>query len=121
MSEPEQYHNEELAEILASITPQEHERTGKRMQLADRIEDAMIAKGWKKSDLATAMNKRPSVIASWLSGIHNFNTETLFDIEAVLNINLVNIEKVSKQQEVKYKAAVCEDVVNDITPDYLTD
>lgn len=39
------------------------------------------------------MGKRPSEITKWLSGTYNFNTDTLFDIEDVLGIIIVAIEK----------------------------
>jgi len=59
------------------------------MLVALRIDKGIKAKGWKKKDLALALNKQRSEITKWLSGTHNFNTDTLFDIERVLNIELV--------------------------------
>mgnify|MGYP000851338848 CR=1 FL=1 len=62
------------------------------MLLAGRIEDAIKEKGWRKVDFAGAMGKRPSEVTKWLSGTHNFNIETLFDIENVLGIKLFVVE-----------------------------
>jgi ribosome-binding protein aMBF1 (putative translation factor) len=49
------------------------------------------------------MGKKPSDITRWLSGTHNFTTETLWEIERVLQIQLltssVPTEKVMKETE----------------------
>ncbi len=90
MNKAEPYNSSILDEIFDSITPEEEEKIRKRMLLAARIDKGIKAKGWKKKDLALALNKQRSEITTWLSGTHNFNTDTLFDIERVLNIGLVD-------------------------------
>ena len=90
MSKAEAYNSTILDEISDSITPEEEEKIRKRMLLAARIDKGIKAKGWKKKDLAQALNKQLSEITELLSGTHNFNTDTLFDIERILNIGLVN-------------------------------
>ena len=90
MSKAEAYNSTILDGIFDSITPDEEDKIRKRMLLAARIDEGIKAKGWKKKDLALALNKQHSEITKWLSGTHNFNTDTLFDIERVLNIGLVN-------------------------------
>ncbi len=61
------------------------------MLLAAKIDNAIKAKYWKKKEFAESLNKKPSEIAKWLSGTHNFTIETLFDIERVLDINIIFI------------------------------
>src|SRR4030042_6088633 len=92
MKKPETYNSPVLDELLKDITPEELEKTEKRMQLAARIDDAIKAKGWKKKDFANALGKTPSEITKWLSGTHNFTADTLFDIERVLNICLFKLD-----------------------------
>ena len=92
------YNSNLIDELLQGISPEELERTKKRMLLAVRIDDAITEKGWKKKDFAKALDKTPSEITKWLSGTHNFTLDTLFDIERVLNIRLVQIE--NKQPEI---------------------
>jgi transcriptional regulator with XRE-family HTH domain len=96
--------------LISEITPEEQEKTDKRMQLAARIDKAIKAKGWKKKDFAAAMKKKPSEISKWLSGTHNFNSDTLFEIERVLNICLINISEKPKQQVLKYEVNVSQKV-----------
>lgn len=71
------------------------------MLLAAYIIEAMKAKGWTKLKLANAMNKKPSVITRWLSGTHNFTSDTLSDIQFVLGVQLLNLEKDRQKEIVK--------------------
>lgn len=98
MNKPETYNSRILDELMKEISPNELERTKKRMLLAAQIYDAIKAKGWNKKDFAKALDKNPSEITKWLSGTHNFTSDTLFDIERVLSIKLVKLD--NKPQEV---------------------
>lgn len=82
-----------LDELLNEITPQEQARTESKMLLAARINDARKAKGMSKKDFAQALGQHPSVISKWLSGTHNFTSDTLWDIEEKLGIDLVCIKE----------------------------
>jgi transcriptional regulator with XRE-family HTH domain len=106
MKKAENYSSKLLREFLAEIPPKEQEKTDKRMRLAANIDNGIKAKGWKKSDLAKALKKRPSEISKWLSGTHNFNSDTLFDIEEVLNIRLINLIEEPKMQITRYNIFV---------------
>jgi len=92
-SKVKMYNSAELDSVLTSISPEEQERIDNRMLLAAKIYDAIKAKGWKKKDFMIAMGqKNQSVISKWLSGTHNFTTDTLTDIGRVLGINMLNLE-----------------------------
>jgi transcriptional regulator with XRE-family HTH domain len=92
MNKAETYDSIDIMGLLKNISPEEYERTEKRMLLAARIDDEIKNKGWKKKDFAAALVKTPSEITKWLSGTHNFTSDTLFDIERVLNIKLINYQ-----------------------------
>lgn len=111
MSKAELYHSNILDEIIAELTPEEVEKTTKRMLLAVRIDNGIKAKGWKRKHLAEALKKQPSEITRWLSGTHSFNTDTLFDIERVLGINLVTLKDSLKEQVIRYHIVVSEKVI----------
>ncbi len=66
----------------------------------------MAVKDWKKKDLADALGKNPSVITKWLSGTHNFTSDTLADIGNVLHIDLLNIKEKPKEIVEKYNTIV---------------
>jgi transcriptional regulator with XRE-family HTH domain len=92
----ETYSSSLIDELLKGISPEDQERTDNRMLLAARIDDGIKAKAWKKKDFANAMGKTPSEITKWLSGTHNFTSDTLFDIARVLGINLIQTENEQK-------------------------
>jgi len=98
-----------IDDVLNTITPEEQLRTDHRMLLAAKIAEAIKAKGWKKKDFREAMGQKyPSVITKWLSGTHNFTTDTLTDIGRVLGINLLNLN--SEVAEPKAKLSVTKKV-----------
>lgn len=82
-----------ISKLLEKISPAEQEKTDAKMLLAARIDDAMKAKGWRNIDLMKAMGKKnPSEVTRWLSGTHNFTTETLVELQQVLGIKLLQLE-----------------------------
>lgn len=87
----ELYNSKILDKYFESIDASEAEKVEKKMRLAAKIEDAMIAQGYTKISFAEKMSKRPSVITKWLSGTHNFTIDTLFEIEKALHIELVRL------------------------------
>ena len=92
-----------LDRALDEITSLEQEKTDAKMMLAVRIADAMEAKHWKNKDLLVAVGKdNPSVITKWLSGTHNFTTETLVEIGNALGISLLNLEEKRSEIQVIY-------------------
>lgn len=63
----------------------------RRMMLAVKIAEGIKKKGLSQKEFAEKMCKRPSEISKWLKGDHNFTTSTLFDIEDILNIHIIDI------------------------------
>ena len=92
-----------LEELRNETSPQMSQQISKRMKLAAQIDDVLMSRGLTNQEFAFMMGKKPSEITRWLSGTHNFTTETLWEIERVLNIQLltssVPAEKVLKETE----------------------
>ncbi len=85
------YKSKVLEDFFTVKDTKEYKRTENNMLLALRIEKAMQNKGWNRVQFAKAMKvSNSSVITKWLSGTHNFTSETLFDIQDVLDICLIN-------------------------------
>jgi transcriptional regulator with XRE-family HTH domain len=83
-------HSSPLIKELKSRIPQTmKESINRRMSLAAQIDDILQARGLTNQEFAFMMGKKPSEISRWLSGTHNFTTETLWEIERVLNIQLL--------------------------------
>ncbi len=92
-----------LDKLLDEITPLEQEMTDAKMLLAVRIADAMEVRNWKNKDLLKAVGRdNPSVITKWLSGTHNFTTDTLVEIGSALGISLLNLGEQRSEIEVVY-------------------
>ena len=70
--------------------------------ISDRIYD--ILKKQKKSQryLANALGKSESEISKWLRGTHNFTTQTIARIEAVLGESIIEVTGNPKKTEYVY-------------------
>ena len=88
----EKYSSKLLANVLDEISPAEQEKIEKRMLLAAKIDDTRIARGLSRKQLAHALEKQPSEITKWLSGTHNFTSDTLFDLERVLKTTFIRVK-----------------------------
>ncbi|MDR0865082.1 MAG: helix-turn-helix domain-containing protein [Candidatus Symbiothrix sp.] len=93
-----------IKEVLSSISFEESNRIEKKMLMASKIDETLKKKGWKKKDLMQAMGKtNQSEITKWLSGTHNFTMDTIVDLERILDIHLLNLEKEQPVMENYYK------------------
>lgn len=86
---PEKHSNPRVSALRARRDPKTVDRIQKTMELAAAIEDAMIAKKWNRSQFAAAMGVQPSQITRWLSGTQGINTDSLFEMEYVLEKRFV--------------------------------
>jgi transcriptional regulator with XRE-family HTH domain len=103
----EEYNSSLIDEIVESISPKEEKRIQSKMLLAAKIEDAMKAKGWNKTELLKATGqKNASVATKWFSGTHNFTHDTLFDIQEALGVKLLSINETTEEVIVKYHVIV---------------
>lgn len=103
MKKAETYNSKLIDELFDEITPRELKRTENRMLLAAKIADALEAKWGKraKGRLAKELGyKSSSIVTKWLSGTHNFTTDTLTDIGEVLSVSLLDVEPVIAELQV---------------------
>jgi transcriptional regulator with XRE-family HTH domain len=100
MSKTKKHTSNILDNILNQTTEEESGIVEYRMLLAVKIDNALKTKGWKKKDLAEATGKSRSTITQWLSGTHNFTSDTLWELGKILNVNLLNIEDAKTKEQV---------------------
>jgi transcriptional regulator with XRE-family HTH domain len=102
-----------LDEIRNETSPQMSEQISKRMKLAAQIDNVLMSRGLTNQEFAFMMGKKPSEITRWLSGTHNFTTETLWEIERVLKIQLLTSstpdEKVVNEME-EFRTFIADEV-----------
>ena len=72
----------------------------KNLAITEKIRLALEQKGWKALDLAKAMDKSPSEVSKWLTGMHNLTLKSITKMEIALGIDLINIEPVKEVQYV---------------------
>jgi transcriptional regulator with XRE-family HTH domain len=77
----------------------------KNLAITEKVRLAMENKGWKSQDLAKAMDKSPSEVSKWLSGIHNLTLKSIIKMEIALEIDLLHIEPV-KEYEYVYLGSI---------------
>lgn len=88
--------NISLKDIVNSIPQKDVKRVAKRIKIANLIVQGLNNKGLSKKEFADLMGKTPSTVTRWLSGDHNFETDTLFEIEDALGITIIgNVERLA--------------------------
>jgi transcriptional regulator with XRE-family HTH domain len=68
------------------------------MGLAVKIANTLQARGLTNQEFAYLMGKKASEVSHWLSGTHNFTTETLWQMERVLRVQLLTIRGKRRQR-----------------------
>ena len=71
-------------ECLAQVSEKTRAEFNLSFEIADRIDAILKKKGLSQKELAAMMGKRESEISRWLTGRHNFTTNTLADISLAL-------------------------------------
>lgn len=61
--------------------------------IAERICEILKLKGMTQKDFARMLGKRESEISKWLTGRHNFTTQTIARIETVLGNKIIVVSK----------------------------
>ncbi|MFA7445605.1 MAG: helix-turn-helix transcriptional regulator [Flavobacteriaceae bacterium] len=72
----------------------------KNLAITEKVRLALEQKGWKALDLAKAMDKSPSEVSKWLTGMHNLTLKSITKMEIALGIDLINVEPVKEIQYV---------------------
>lgn len=61
-----------------------------KQKIADKIKARLSELDISRKQFAGMMKVQPSAVTKWLSGTHNFQIKTLFEMEVVLGINIFN-------------------------------
>ena len=79
-----------LTRIMNNIDEDKLLRTRDRMLVANKIADALKAKGISQKKFSEMTGRSESEVSEWLSGDRNFTIDTLSDIKKYLGIDLLN-------------------------------
>lgn len=69
--------NKLFRDCLAAIPAEQKAEFDLSFGIAERISEIQKAKGLTQKDFARLLNKRDSEISKWLTGRHNFTTQTI--------------------------------------------
>ncbi len=72
----------------------------KNLAITEKVRLAIEAKGWNNGDLAKAMDKSPSEVSKWLSGMHNLTLKSIIKMEQALGIDLIHCEPIKEYEYV---------------------
>mgnify|MGYP002866291017 CR=1 FL=1 len=62
-------------------------------EIAERLDAILREKGISQHNLAVMLGKRDSEISKWLTGRHNFTTNTIARIETAIGSRLVSVTR----------------------------
>ena len=79
-----------LTRIMNNIDEDKLRRTRDRMLVANKIADALKAKGISQKRFSEMTGRSESEVSEWLSGDRNFTIDTLSDIQKSLGTDLLN-------------------------------
>ena len=80
-------------ECLSKVSDKTRSEFNLSFEIADCIDRILKRKGMTQKELAAKMGKRESEISKWLTGRHNFTTNTIAGISSALGEPLILIAK----------------------------
>lgn len=83
--------NELFRECLAAVPEERKAEFNLSFAIADRIDEVLKQKGMTQRELAQRLGKRESEISKWLTGRHNFTTNTIARISLVLDAPIIQV------------------------------
>lgn len=83
--------NRLFRQCLASIPAEQKAEFELSFGIAERIMDILKMQGLTQKEFAKRLGKRESEISKWLTGRHNFTTQTLARIEIALGCKIIRV------------------------------
>lgn len=81
--------NKLFRECLAAVPEETRAEFNLSFSIAERIASILKRKGLSQRDFADMMGKRESEVSKWLTGRHNFTTNTIARIQLVLGEDVI--------------------------------
>lgn len=83
--------NSLFRQCLANIPHEQKAAFDLSFGIAERLSNILKSKGLSQKDLAHLLHKRESEISKWMTGRHNFTTQTISRIETALDCKIVEV------------------------------
>lgn len=78
-------------ECLAAIPKERKAEFELSFAIASRIDEVLKRRGMTQRELAQRLGKRESEVSKWLTGRHNFTTNTIARISMALEAPIINV------------------------------
>ena len=78
------YIHSDFKEMLGIVPSEVGREIDLSFDIAARIHEVLVRKGWSQADFARNAGKKETEISKWMSGQHNFTIRTIAFIENVL-------------------------------------
>ena len=85
--------NELFRQSLSAVSKEQRAEFDLSYGIAERLDAVLKEKGITQHELAQRMGKRDSEVSKWLTGRHNFTTETIARIEVAIGRKIIRITK----------------------------
>lgn len=85
--------NKLFRDCLSAIPAEQKAEFELSFDIAERISEILKEKGLTQKDFARMLHKRDSEVSKWLTGRHNFTTQTIAKIQTALDCNIISIAK----------------------------
>src|SRR5690606_37836952 len=72
----------------------------KNLAITEKVRLALEAKNWNRVQLAEAMDKSPSEVSKWLTGMHNLTLKSIIKMEQALGVDLIHCEPIKEYEYV---------------------
>ena len=83
--------NELFRQCLSAIPDEQRAEFDLSFGIAERLDTLLRQKGITQHELAARLGKRDSEVSKWLTGRHNFTTNTIARIETAVGEKLITI------------------------------
>ena len=83
--------NELFRQCLSSIPKEQQAEFSLSFEIAEKLDAVLKQRKITQHELAKRLGKRDSEISKWLTGRHNFTTNTIAHIETAIGEKLIEI------------------------------
>lgn len=83
--------NELFRQCLSAIPDEQRAEFDLSFGIAERLDTLLKQRGITQHELAVRLGKRDSEVSKWLTGRHNFTTNTIARIEMAIGEKLITI------------------------------
>lgn len=91
--------NSLFRECLTAIPEERKAEFDLSYAIASRIDEILKLNGMTQRELAQRLGKRESEVSKWLTGRHNFTTNTIARISLALGASIINVVSSSYDKE----------------------